>query len=102
MRRVEREDPAAGDVIALVQLRGEIGKMDDVPRDGGLAADFRDCDRAEFQIRAIDRKLTVRLAIRHGDLARDLDRAGDSVRRIFRPIIAQLNLAYGHLESAWL
>ena len=83
----------AADEIALVQLRREIVQINDIICDHRLRADFGDRQVAEFQVRAVDRKLAVRFAVRHRDGAGKLQRPGDSVRRIFRPIIAQLNRA---------
>ena len=83
----------AGDVIALVQFRGEIVDVNDVARDGGLAADLRDGHACGTSDPSVDGDLAVCLAIGHRDFAGDLDRPGDAVRRIFRPIIAQLDRA---------
>ena len=49
---------------------------------------------ANFQIRAVDGKLTVRFPVAHRHFARHLQRAGDPVQGIDRPIIAQLDRAH--------
>src|SRR5437773_10400774 len=95
-RLVQREIAVARDEITLVQLRGEIVYVNDIPGNDDLGADFRDRHGAEFQVRAVNRELAVGLSICRRDLTGNLDRAGDSIWRILRPVIAQLDRAYRH------